>query len=222
MEFEKSSGDDLEAGLLRLRHRERALDVWILRGLIELDRRKLYLDRGCASLYAYCVERLGYCGSSAGRRIAVARAMSRIPRIEAMLLSGEARLSTVAMAAKELDRDESVLEEIRGKSQREVQEVLARRGASPRKRDSIQAVGEAWEFRFAAGRGSWRSSSGRGRCCRRSTPRRWRASRSSRRRSAPASEPSRRVHSPRGSGRRSRAIPVQVRRAVRRRDGGFY
>jgi hypothetical protein len=80
--------------------------------------------------------------------------MRRIPRIEGMLLSGEARLSTVAMAAEELARDESVLEEIRGKTQREVQEVLARRGRVPRERDRLRAVSDdrpSWEFRFAAG-----------------------------------------------------------------------
>jgi hypothetical protein len=62
------SGEEVEATLLRLRAGERRLEVRILRGLIELDRRKLYLDWGYASLFAYCVDRLGYCESSAGDR----------------------------------------------------------------------------------------------------------------------------------------------------------
>jgi hypothetical protein len=62
------------------------------------------------------------------------------------------------MAAGELEHDESILDEIRGKTQREVEEILARRWRIPRKRDRIQAVSEAtpsgvaWEVRFTAGR----------------------------------------------------------------------
>jgi hypothetical protein len=230
MDFGRLSGEDLEATLLRLRKGERRLEVQVLLGLIELDRRKLFLDWGYASLFAYCVERLGYCESSAGRRIAAARAMRRFPRIEGMLLSGEARLSAVAMVAVELERDESVLEEIRGKTLREVEEVLARRGKIPRRRDHVRAVSAtAWEFRFTAGR-ALREKFERakailstkhpeGVACeqvveaaldeylKRHDPTR------------PAASAGR-AGSPRGSRRRSRAIPAAVRRAVWRRDEG--
>ena len=222
-ELGKLTAEELEALLLRLRGRERRLEVAILHGLIELDRRKLYLDWGYASLFAYCVERLGYCESAAGRRIAAARAMQRLPRIEAMMLAGELRLSTVAMAAKLLD--DGLLEEIRGKTQRQVQEILARRGTASPRPDSVQAVGQEWEFRFTAGEALRKK-------CERA-----RALMSKKhpegvsceqvfeaaldeylKRNDPASAPPR--HSPRGSKRRSRYIPTAVRRAVWRRDGG--
>lgn len=240
VEFGRLSGEELEATLLRLRGRERWLLVQILRGLIELDRRKLHLDWGYASLFSYCVERLGYGESAAGRRIAAARAMRRMPRIEGMLLSGELRLSTVAMAAEDLD--ESVLEEIRGKTQREVREILARRGKVPREPDRLRPLGEgAWEFRFA-GSAALREKFDRAR-----------ALLSKKHPAGVAFEqvfeaaldeylkrhdPSREVHSPSGSAqasgsrppeaprlpdppsRRSRAIPRAMRRAVWRRDGG--
>jgi hypothetical protein len=131
-------GDDaLEAALLGLRRRERRLEVQVLQGLIEVERRRLHLDRGYGSLFAYGVEFLGYCESAAGRRIAAARALQRCPRIEGMLLTGEVRLSTVAMAAKAMAKDERVLDRIRGRTQQQVREMLA--------------APKGWEFGFEAG-----------------------------------------------------------------------
>lgn len=140
MDFDRMGSDALEAALLGLRRQERRLEIKVLRGLIEVERRRLHLDRGFGSLFAYCVGRLGYCESSAGRRIAAARALRRCPRIEEMLLRGEVHVSTVALAAKEIRKDENVLDLIRGRTHREVEELLAARAGRT-----------GWEFAFMAG-----------------------------------------------------------------------
>lgn len=215
MEFRGLASDALEAALLALRRQERQLEVQVLHGLIEVERRRLHLDRGYGSIFTYSVEFLGYGESAAGRRIAAARALRRCPRIEGLLLAGEVHLSTVAMAAKEIAQDEGVLDRIRGKTQRQVEEILA--------------AGKIREFKFEAGP-AFREKFERARAL---------LSRKHADGITPEQvleaaldeylkrhDPARPInHSPRGSDRagprrRSRAVPAAVRRAVWRRDGG--
>ena len=39
---------------------ERKASADVVEHLMEVERRRLYLDQACSSLYAYCRERLGY------------------------------------------------------------------------------------------------------------------------------------------------------------------
>jgi hypothetical protein len=133
-----------------------------------------------------------------------------------MLLSGEVHLSTVAMAARAIEQDPGILEQIRGKTQRQVEEILAaRETGEPR-----------CEFRFEAGPG-FREKFERarsllsGRHPEGLTPEQVfdAALEEYLERHDPA-RGGRVVRSPRGSARRSRSVPAAVRRAVWRRDGG--
>ncbi len=229
-DFRGLTSDALEAALLGLRVQERRLEVQVLHGLIEVERRRLYLDQGFGSLFAYCVGRLGYCESAAGRRIAAARALKRCPRIEGMLLGGELHLSTVAIAAREIEKDEAVLELIRGRTQRQVELILASRGRPAQERDSIRAVpgedGVDWEFRFAASPG-FREKFERARSLLSgkhpggvSLEQVFEAALDEYLERRDPVRPRRARHSPRGSGRRSRAVPRALRRAVWSRDRG--
>ena len=58
---------------------ERAAMANVLRHLAEVDRRRLYLDQACSSLYSYCIERLGYSEDAALKRVRVARLIRRFP-----------------------------------------------------------------------------------------------------------------------------------------------
>ena len=51
---------------------ERAASAEVIFHLAELDRRKLYLEDACSSLFAYSVERLGYSEDGANKRVRVA------------------------------------------------------------------------------------------------------------------------------------------------------
>jgi hypothetical protein len=65
--------DELLAGLSRIVERRNQITAEFLAYLAELDERQLFLDLGFASLFEYCVEKLGLCESTAARHIAAAR-----------------------------------------------------------------------------------------------------------------------------------------------------
>jgi hypothetical protein len=77
---------------------ERVTTTAILHHLREVERRKLYADLGCSSLFEYAVRELGYSNSGAGRRIAAMRLMTEIPEVAGKLESGALSLGSVCQA----------------------------------------------------------------------------------------------------------------------------
>ena len=121
------SDRQLLARLENLRRREHTVTLGILFLLREVERRKLYLPLGHASLFDFAVRRLEYSESAAGRRIQAARCIARHPEVGAMLQRHEVNLSTVALVSRVLtdDNKAGLLERIRGKSQRDVTALVA-------------------------------------------------------------------------------------------------
>lgn len=116
--------------------------VRVLAHLNEIEERKLHLELGYRSMIHFCVEALGYARSSAGRRITAARCMKRFPEIHAMLERNDANVVTIARVSGILtpeNRDE-VLGRIRGRTQEEVETLVA--SYRPREviRDSVREV----------------------------------------------------------------------------------
>lgn len=108
--------------------------------LAEIERRKLYAERGCSDLFDYCVRHLRYSVAAAYRRIHSARAADAHPEILADLRSGELTLCVVALIAPELRSGDPAptLAAARGKSKREVEAWLAaRRPAAPVPADRV-------------------------------------------------------------------------------------
>ena len=95
--------------------------------LIELERRDLHLKLGHQSLFKYCVSELGYCESSAMRRITVARCVAAFPEVYSMLESRQIKMSTVARVSKLLTMEncKDLLARIGDKSLREVESMVA-------------------------------------------------------------------------------------------------
>ncbi|MBK7580088.1 MAG: hypothetical protein IPI67_07755 [Myxococcales bacterium] len=81
---------------------ERAASTDVVFHLAELDRRKLYLEDACSSLFAYCVERLGYSEDGANKRVRVARLAQRFPQILDELASGEVHLTGLFLLSRHL------------------------------------------------------------------------------------------------------------------------
>jgi 5-methylcytosine-specific restriction endonuclease McrA len=106
---------------------ERKLTLSLLLHLNEVERRKLHLKRGYASMFMYCTERLCYSASAANRRIRTARCIARFPEVFALLEVNEVNLSTISQVSKILtpQNRSAVFERIRGKSQREVDAIVA-------------------------------------------------------------------------------------------------
>ncbi|MBE7482274.1 MAG: HNH endonuclease [Polyangiaceae bacterium] len=107
---------------------ERSACANVIFHLAELDRRNLYLDDACSSLFAYCTERLGYSEDSATKRVRVARLAQQFPQVLDDLASGELHLTGLFLLSGHLtdDNAEQLLAEARGKSKRQLEELLAR------------------------------------------------------------------------------------------------
>jgi 5-methylcytosine-specific restriction endonuclease McrA len=142
---------------------ERHLTLQVLHHLIEIDRRKLYLPYGYSSLFTYCVRRLGYSESAALRRVRTARCIREHPDIGDLLESGDLTLSTVSKLTGVLTADNKnrLLSEVRGKSQREVGEVLSRYRPERAQPDRVRPV-SVWTPSLGDGcKESYRRSGGK-------------------------------------------------------------
>lgn len=100
MQMSEFSNEKLLGHLKSLRHQERALVTDILKYLIEVEARGLHLERGFPSLYAFCMEELGYSEDEAYVRIQAMRCVKAVPQIVQKIDSGELSLSVVAKAQK--------------------------------------------------------------------------------------------------------------------------
>ncbi len=121
---------------------EKQTTLSILRHLAEVDRRDLYLAYGFSSLFDYCVGALGYSRSAAGRRIASARCLRRFPEVHDLLELGEVNLTTIGHVASILNDEnrDLLLREIRGKTERQVESIVARYKPPVAYRDRVRPV----------------------------------------------------------------------------------
>src|SRR6185369_10963473 len=88
--------DELLATLSSIALRRNQITAEFLAYLAELDERQLFLDLGFASLFEYCVEKLGLCESTAGRHIAAARVCRNHPEVFAKVASGALHASALS------------------------------------------------------------------------------------------------------------------------------
>jgi hypothetical protein len=98
--------------------RERLADL--LSYLAEMDRRRLYAEAGCSSLFAYCTEILKMASSSAGRRVLAARLLASCPQIEGYLRDGRLNLSTICALRKVIEDEGEIPGWALGASEEEV------------------------------------------------------------------------------------------------------
>jgi hypothetical protein len=117
------------AGLSQLARRSNELTGDLLAHLAELEQRMLHLKLGFASLFAYCVEALGLSEGAAGRRVAAARVCRRFPEAFALVARGDLHLSALCALSPRLSADNAsgLFETCRGKTRRQVDELLAAR-----------------------------------------------------------------------------------------------
>ncbi len=125
MQLEALTDTELTSSLDTLALRERENVVELLRHLIEFDSRKLYRELGYPSLFEYCTRRLKLSEGGACRRVSAARCLKDNPELEALLISGQVTLCTVATAAKSIEKKATTLTEISGCSKKEVQSIVA-------------------------------------------------------------------------------------------------
>src|SRR4051812_45529562 len=134
--------DQLLLALCGLERRENDSLSDLLAHLAELDERALCIALGYSSLFAYCTEALGFCKSSAGRRIAAARVCRQYPEAFVRVANGELQLSVVCALRPHLNAENAseLFAACSRKSYEQVEELLAARFPKPDVRDLIRRL----------------------------------------------------------------------------------
>jgi len=121
---------------------ERRATADLLRLLMEVNSRKLYLPRGYSSMFAFCTRALRFSEQAAYSRITAARAARRFPRLLNALSTGDLTLSGVGLLAPHLtdENAEALIEDASGRSTREVERMIAALHAQPDIPASVRAL----------------------------------------------------------------------------------
>jgi hypothetical protein len=119
--------EELLATVKRLATTERRATAALVRALIELDVRRLYLGEGYSSMFTYCTQALHLAEGAAYNRIEAARAARRFPVLLTALEEGAVTLTTVRIVAPHLTmaNHQDVLARARHKGKREVEQLVA-------------------------------------------------------------------------------------------------
>ena len=124
------TNQELNEKLCGLVRQERALTYEILDLIIAVETRGLHLEMGYSSLFDYLTRFLGYCESSAYRRMQAARLLREVPAAKEALVEGKLQLTQMAKvesAAKKKNPvvKAKVLQKLAGKNLLETQKILA-------------------------------------------------------------------------------------------------
>lgn len=127
------SDRELVDALERSASNERTATVDLIALLGEFDERKLYLEEGRASLFAYCTRVLRLSEHATYHRIEAARAARKFPRILELLSSGALTLTTVALLRPILTNEnaDEVVDAAVFKSKRDVELLVAHLAPRP-------------------------------------------------------------------------------------------
>ena len=97
--------EDLLHDFSRLVDQDRQNTASLIAYIAEIDRRKLYLEHACSSMFAFCTERFHMSEAVAHKPIRTGRAASRFPRILSMLARGEIHLTGVHLLTSHLTEE---------------------------------------------------------------------------------------------------------------------
>jgi hypothetical protein len=137
------SDDDLLARLELIAGKAREATVELLAHLAALDTRAiLYAAEGYGTLFAYCTQALRLSEDAACNRIAVARTCRRFPVILDHLASGAMTLTSVRLVAPHLTLEnlETVLDRAKGRTVRQIEELVAEIAPRPDMPSSVRKV----------------------------------------------------------------------------------
>jgi hypothetical protein len=131
--FADLSDEQLVAEVKRLAGSERRATAVLIRALMELDARRLYLGEGYSSMFTYCTQALHLAEGAAYNRIETARTARRFPMILDGLEEGSLTLTTVRLLAPHLtvENHESVLASARYKRKQDIEQIVASLNPKP-------------------------------------------------------------------------------------------
>jgi len=122
------SDSELLGSVKRLVQSERQATAALVVHLAEIERRKLYLEEGCRSLFSYCTRVLHLSEHAAYKRIEAARVAVRFPAVLNSLEHGDVHLTAVQLLGPLLtpENHHGLLAAAKHKSKREVEALIAR------------------------------------------------------------------------------------------------
>jgi 5-methylcytosine-specific restriction endonuclease McrA len=140
--FTDLSNEELLAEISRLALRERQATAALIRCLMEVDARRLYLSEGYSSLFTFCTQTLHLSEHAALGRIEVARAARRLPALLLHLEDGSVTVTNARMLAPHMTETncEDLLAAARHRSKREVEEIVARLRPQPDVRSTVRRL----------------------------------------------------------------------------------
>lgn len=138
----KLSNKELLSRVEKLGVEERKTTSEVIRYLIEIEKRQLYLSSGYSSLYDFCRRHLCYSESASMRRIRAARCVRAYPAAYDLLLDGEVSLDTLARVSKMVNgkNAKGLIDAIRGKSSRDVEAIVSRHSPKEKPRDLVRTI----------------------------------------------------------------------------------
>ena len=112
---------------------EKKFTAIILKHLISIEKRKLYLDHDCPSLYKFCTKILGYSDAEAAVRVKAARLLRATPAVEKEIqqgtlnLSNASKLQTFFLENPKLaeDKKTEIIEKVLAKTCHQTEIILA-------------------------------------------------------------------------------------------------
>lgn len=136
------SDDELAAKLDLLSHQKHAIDAEMLLCLSEIERRRLYREQACSSLFEFCVARLGQSEDVAYKRVGAARLMLQFPSIYELLVQGRIHLTGLMLLKPLLTEanHHDWLAVASGKSKRQIEKLIATRHPLPDVPSSIRKL----------------------------------------------------------------------------------
>lgn len=136
------SDAELVKDLRALVQSERHAMVDVIEHLVEVERRRLYLGSKIATLYRYCIAELGYDEHAALKRNRVAKLALRLPQVLDELRAGSMQLTGLFLLSNYLRGDNvgALLGEARGKSRRQIEDLIARRFPRPDVPSSLEPM----------------------------------------------------------------------------------
>jgi len=124
--------------------RGRRVEAALIAHMAEVDRRKLYRDEACSSMFAYATERLRLSESQAYDRITVARASRRFPVLLELIADGRLTLTAASKLGPHLTAENApgLLARAVNGTRRQVEAMIAEVAPKPDAQSSIRRLPE--------------------------------------------------------------------------------
>jgi hypothetical protein len=131
---------ELLAATRAILRRACVVEADLLVHLAEIEERRLHSEMAFPTMFAFCVDELGFSEDQAYNRTTVARAARRIPAMLDSLRSGTVHLTGLRLLAPHLTEHNhrDLLSEAAGKSKRQIEEIVARLDPKPPVPDSVR------------------------------------------------------------------------------------